>query len=244
MTNRSALIIYSDKSKYGNLPGAQRDAIAWREYLQSDLGGQWLENEITTLANPSKQSLSNHLSLMSNKADIGAIFFSGHGFHRRSCEIDSSFLCLNDREDIPVHMLNCGIPRLLIVADSCRGLEPMTKSARIQASLIERYSATSSNIRQRYEGEFLACEKGAIYMYSCDIDEAAGESATKGGYFSSSLITSAREWASAPNRKSPDSLSTAEAFSFAKARTKQLSPQQNPQYDAGRRLRHFPFAMI
>ena len=50
--NRKALIIYCTETNSGSLTGPRMDNKNIREYLKSDVGGQWYDNEIISLENP------------------------------------------------------------------------------------------------------------------------------------------------------------------------------------------------
>lgn len=238
--NREALIIYCEKSKYGDLPGAKADAKAWNTFLQNPTGGSWFTSEITTVASPTKSWLDRKLVEMRDNADIAFIAFSGHGFHRRVSTIDASFICINDKDDYKVSDLNCGVDRVMIIADTCRGIEPVTEQYSVNASLRKSARAKVST-RARYEKAFQQAEKGAIFLYACDIDESAGDDEVKGGYFSSSLIRTTTEWASTASLGGVRD--ARKAFDEAYAFTNALAPQQHPVYNGGRRMRHFPFGV-
>ncbi len=237
-TSREALLIYCDKhSKHGDLPGARSDALSWNAYLESDLGGGWRDDEVTVLASPSILQLEQKLRSIQN-ADIGFVTFSGHGYHKQGKDVDSTYLCLNDKEDIEIYKLNCGIPKMIIIADSCRGLEYETElyEARAELSLKKAMLPTT---RRRYEEAFSKAERGAIYMYACDVQESASEN-SEGGLFSSSLVRCSGSWA---GKESNSVLDCKEVFGCANKRVSVRAPQQNPQYDGGRRLHHFPFGI-
>jgi hypothetical protein len=242
MTRRALLIEASRIKNLADLPGAREDVASYRDFLKSDFGGAWEDPEIHVLSNPSKKLLTEWLEL-AGKADYSFVTFSGHGEHVVGKKINETRVCINDTEEFPVYSLNTGSPRCLVVADACRKVTrvSMEKSARsIMASLMEAEEALRPNrqrCRRLFDLTLTQSERGAIFMYSCDLDEAASDTDS----FSRFLVAVGEGWA---ERRSAGVLLADGAFKVAAKETTARNKQQHPQMDAGRRIAYFPFAVL
>jgi hypothetical protein len=246
MTRKAILIEASTIKKHDDLPGARADVKKYKAYLQSAIGGAWMDSEISVLSHPTKDLLSKHIKLAGH-ADYAFVAFSGHGYHAQGKDIDESRLCINDTEEIAVFELNPGCARSLMVADSCRKLVqvPLIESAEaFQLALNARMGKLLPNpqrCRVLFDHLISEADKGPIYFYSCDLDEAAGET-EGGGYFTQALLDVSQAWAESPSRMR--SFPTNDAFQAAAEVTTRKNRQQNPKMQAGRRRNHFPFAVF
>jgi hypothetical protein len=241
--SRIALLIEASKSKkHGDLPGAVEDVASYASFLASDFGGAWKDDEIRVLNNPSKDLVNAWLKVAKN-ADYAFITFSGHGYHAVGKGINETRLLINDDQEMAVSELNPGNPRVLIIPDACRKVTPVTmeKSARsIQASLTEAARFLKPNrqrCRELFDKGITNAELGSIYMYSCDLNEAAGDTNS----FSRMLVGVGEAWA---ERRDAGTLASNYAFAGAAEATTKKNPQQHPKMDAGRRINHFPFAVL
>ena len=87
-------------------------------------------------------------------------------------------------------------------------------------------------------------------MNACSIDETAGESASDGGYYTSSLIDAGNKWAkkrlsTIDLSKSFATSSTQESHEAAAIQVKLLSGgRQNPSFESPRVEKKFPFAVV
>jgi Caspase domain len=241
--NRSAILIEASKIKnHADLPGAREDVESYKAYLKSDFGGAWEENEIITLSHPSKTDLTRWVKY-SSMHDFSFITFSGHGYHAIGKKIDETRLCINDSEEFVVTDLNPGNPRVFIISDACRKVTDVTMekyAGRFAMTLNEaqkRLKSNRQNCRAIYDYAVSSAEKGAIYLYSCDLDESASDSNS----FSRMLVGIGEAWG---ERNAPGIFPSDQAFSQAAAATTRKNPQQHPKMDAGRRLTHLPFAVF
>lgn len=245
MSRRAILIEASKIKDHGDLPGARADVANYKAFLESAIGGAWNDNEITVLSHPARKSLLEWIAYARSQ-DYAFVTFSGHGHHVRGKDIDETRLCINDSEEVAVHDLNPGNPRSLIVTDSCRGLtilEAEEYSRSFQLSLNAKMAALRpdrARCRALFDASLEQAERGPIFMYSCDLNEAAGES-NRGGYFSRAMLDVAEAWA---DQKERGTLRSNNAFAGAAQVTTRKNPQQHPVSEAGRRNVHFPFSVF
>jgi len=239
---RYALLIEaSEVPGEDRLEGAKADVMAYHDWLYSKPGGDWRNDEIVTLNTPTASEVRRALT-RAGKVDYAFVAFSGHGFHSK--ELDLTKLCMRDgrmtvREIIP------DSPRCAMVVDACRNVMPEIFTKSFQLSLLEarRYAkfAEERNFRQDFENLVADAEKGTIFLYSCDLEESAGESSL-GGYFSRFLVEAGGAFADR-NQDGSKWYSTKHAFTSAARMTTERNRQQHPKYEPGRRLVHFPFGV-
>lgn len=221
------------------LPGAKSDAKHFREWLYSKNGGDWYTKEMVVLHTPTVRDVKKAIET-AGKVDFAFVTFSGHGFH--SEELDQTKVLLKDGR-MGVRDLIPDTDRCTMVVDACRNVMPEIFPETIQLSLGMRTKSAmvaQRNYRQDFETELAKAEKGTIFLYSCDLDESAGESDT-GGYFSRYLLETGRKFVEQTD--GTKWLSTYNAFGPAAAATTGRNSQQHPKYEPGRRLLHFPFAV-
>lgn len=240
--SRAALLIEASKvPSERELPGAVVDVVNFRRFLESQIGGAWEKDEILELHNPVVSELRAALSTVKTR-DYSFIAFSGHGEHLRGKELDESVVLLSDRIEVPVRELNSGSQRCTVVIDSCRGLRILDEQ--VGRSLIKLASgdnASRARHRELFDQQLDFSEAGAIYLYSCSVDESAQETVNGGGVFTASLIQAGEEFYNRPPVRSVLTVDTAFLSAFSLANSKY--PQQHPQFQPGRRLRYFPFAV-
>jgi hypothetical protein len=243
MTRKALLIGKVESKRYGDLPGVSVDLVNFRNYLLSDFGGAWEEDEIITVNDPSLLEIE-FAKERSSKSNFAFIAFFGHGHHLIDKYKDETIIIINDKEELPVSSLNPGCPRVLIVIDACRKIEYFDEE-KISAKASLKMAETRLRYRYReiYDQALSETERGCITIYSCNLDEAAGEDRRMGGLFSSSLIICGDTWHQSTSYGNESIYTVRDAFNCASRRTNQIMPQQNPQMDAGRRLYYFPFAV-
>jgi hypothetical protein len=246
LSRRALLIESSQMQGQPDLPGARLDVQNWRAYLLSDAGGAWNDQEITVLSRPSWADLRVRLDLEAT-TDYVFMSFSGHGYHRRGDDIDESLICLTERDEVRVREVNPGNARCTFVIDACRQLvtdEELLERSIIAAMMVKSFALAD---RQRYRDLFDRAmqngERGMIRLYSCDIDEAAGESRRSGGYYTSALIGCSVEWQENAAAGHAYYYPTDRAHNCATQRVSMRFPQQHAQYEGGRRNNHFPLAV-
>lgn len=245
--DRLAILIEASKLKdHDPLPGAVADVENYAEFLKSPVGGAWQESEITTLHNPRRENLKRYIQIAAHY-DFTMVTFSGHGHHVVGAKgVNETRLCLNDTEEIAVHELNPGNPWSLVIADTCRKVTVLEMEYEVRgfrnlmAEKRAHFRPDAKKCRELFDKSITEAEKGPITMYSCDLNEAAGES-SRGGYFSCGLLEISAAWA---DRGDGSVLRSNTAFTGAAAYTTNKNPQQHPVQEAGRRLVHLPFAVL
>lgn len=242
MKRRAIIVVCPKSSRHGDLPGTEADAQNYLNYLQSAEGGAWNPDEIAVYRNPSRAELLRALSSTWG-VDYAFLAFSGHGYHIQDEDLDETRLLLNDAEEISGPAFTTGCNREFVVIDACRKVEHVAEpEKRIFANLseMEKSGYTRLQCRALFERKVMEAEGGRIEMYSCDLDQAAGES-PRGGHFTRALLDGARQWANSLTYSGSHALSTREAFAIAEKGTRK---PQRPQYRPGRRLVHFPFGVM
>lgn len=248
MKRRAILIEAANVKGLDYLPGAEADIRNYQQYLCSITGGCWQKTEIRALSKPSRSQLLAEIGAAEREAEYLFISFSGHGYTKRTssqlpCPSDNqlTMLCLNDSEEIPVSDINPAIKNFFI-ADSCRSFEQVMEKAKAFA---ERLTATARSMREEiarvlFDAAVRSAEAGQILAYSCGVNESAGKDKNSGGYFSSTMMECGITLSSSGSQRA---ISTREIFDCASLAVKLKAAQQNPLYFAGRRMRHFPFAV-
>jgi len=245
MPTRRAILIESSQTKHGDLPGAREDVKNLRKYLLTNIGGAWVSSEIVILSTPSKSVVQSAIE-DARKIDYVIMSFSGHGHHKVGKDLDETSLILNNHEEIPVHELNPCNDRGVLIVDACRGITPVLveekKSffAKAAASVLPW---TRAKFREYYDLAIAHADKGQSVLYSCNVEESAGDTPS-GGLFSRSLIRCADNWGQLHETSTNRGVYTVrETFDCAAAATTTRRPQQHPQYNE-RRIRQFPFAVV
>lgn len=232
MIKRNALIIEcSAVAGQEKLPGAIRDADAWRSYLLSNRGGAWSSNEITVLSNPTPQLVRSKISLMTDGYSF--VTFSGHGYV--SARNKETMVCLQGG-DVSEIDLTPTSERASIILDSCRGVVSVALEAIFAEASLRKASEDRESFRILFDRALERAEKGDCRIYGCAFDQAAQENKA-GGVFTQALVQSGESWSGS------GVFSLREAFDEAKRVVARKHPQQTPESELGRRLNHFPFAV-
>ena len=254
---RKAIIIESSNIKGESyLPGAAVDASNWKNFLSSDLGGNWLESEIESYSNPSSITIQRLLRDAAS-GDYTFVVFSGHGAE--------GTVCLNDYEhNSPIAGLTPLSTKGTLILDTCRGSDGgerysfpsmATKSAYVALANSESRSVMTamnervenfSNIqdiispRSLWHGYLEKASIGKVKMQSCAKGQSAGEDVNSGGYYTSLLMQSANKWYSLA--KSMEQHTTHDAHSYARDN---MPNKQRPEYTSSpvSAFREFPFAI-
>lgn len=218
MKRKAILIANTD-----GLPGTKKDIESIREFLLSRRGGHWYEQEITSLVNPSKQSLQTAISAAREaKYDFVLMHFSGHGGQK----INDVILEINDKSEYILDSQLFGIAtRQVSIFDCCRAIVTPSLEARKEAVFAESYS----NSRNAYERLIMSAAEQQLKLYACSKGETAGED-SKGGYYTQNLLNSASS-----ARNDPMTFNYAHTICSSVVRVI-TNDKQNPEIISGRHL--------
>ncbi|PHM81165.1 hypothetical protein CHH38_13260 [Acinetobacter nosocomialis] len=249
MISRKALIIGSPDKK---IPGVNIDTANMNSFLKSAIGGAWKESEIINLTNPSKNIVISNINQL-EKYDYSFVFFAGHGYY--STSKDCTVISINRSETLDSTLLRKGSPKHTLILDCCRELvdEQNLNEAAFESMVYD--SATTQYIdiqecRKYFDKKIKESNLGLVVMNSCDLNEYAGENEKRGGYYTSSLIKSARDWADKKLvtinlQKNYATYSTKKSHDSASTIVKRLSAdRQNPVYEGPRSDSSFPFTIV
>lgn len=249
MTSRKALLIGAPDAK---IPGVNIDIENLKNFLMSPNGGLWYEDEITILISPYEAELANAVRKLQSH-DYSFTFFAGHGYH--STDRNSTILHINPYQTFDSMFLRYGAHKHTLILDCCRKLQidtnlikSLTEAKTLNFS--ESQSLTPWKCRINFDNVISKCDTGIVVMNSCSINQTAGESETKGGYYTSSLINSANSWTKIALQNinlsnSFDILSTQDCHNIATFNVAQLSGgRQKPSIENSRSRNTFPFAVV
>lgn len=267
MLKRFAIIIESSNVRgQADLPGARQDAMNWRSFLMSDLGGAWRSDEIVVLNKPLSATIKGLLNTCKDRYVFLA--FSGHGYedYNPYSRTYATKICLNDSEqDVAIDGISPGRWGTAVF-DCCRGVEngqghikianesfSATRRSTFGATMdsAEYLIANSANfctqIQEKIGKVFLQeiesmTTHAAVRMYSCGRDESAGEDPNAGGYYTTLLIQGAKTWGEAQRTSKVYSVyNTKQAHDFAVEAMQEVNSEQHPEYDPS--WQAYPFAI-
>jgi hypothetical protein len=224
------------------LSGAVADVQRFERFLLSPYGGAWRPSEIMKLVDPRVRDVAAAL-LASSLADYTLFTFSGHGWYLVDDETGEgeTMLCMASPRDIPETALISQCPRQLVIIDACRTVfrpEPQVKIGGLAEVFKSMPDAAAS--RRLFDDLVPRCEAGRIVMYSCGLDESAGED-KYGGYFSRALVDECE--AACTGSHQQVIVNALNGFQRAEQAMTARHPPQHPEYNGGRRHHHFPLAV-
>ena len=231
---RKALIIgaaYDDP----DIPGVYTDLDVWDKFLKSPCGGGWESSEVDKLKDPDFRQLEAALRKLFD-VDYAFIVFCGHG---ATVKLDKpwteTLLYFGNHGTLTDSKINPGPRRCTLLLDCCRGHLPLSAD---QLFLIEGKAASYLDrdaSRTLFDNALSQADRGLVTIYAASV----GESASDRRSFSKQLILQTENVMEVHKGVLPQPLAvelTAEAM-------KETMPQQHPEYNGGRRLNHFPFAV-
>jgi hypothetical protein len=244
MIKRKALIIGNpgEQGKENYCNGVNHDLDNYRDFLLSPFGGYWYPTEVNTLLKPSTTTVRNALFEI-QKCDYSMIIFSGHGIYSKIS--NSTLLELNYTDVFDSVNLRKGAEKHTLILDCCRMVdkELFEEMTIIAKALESRAMINPMKFRERFDREIENCSNGIVAMYACAINEKAGDDSQRGGYYSSNLISNAREYCNSSLNFS-EILSVVQAHDMTiKSVVEKSNNQQHPQIDKQRSGPYFPFAI-
>ena len=248
--NKRVLIIANPgrKGAENYCEGVNKDVENYQRYFLSATGGNWYQDEIEVLMQPSRSLAEQKIQAM-NSFDFSIIVFVGHGYSRYG----DTYLELrpgrwtNDTEnDISVEKLKNPKQKRIIIVDCCRkAWEPILEHAQQYSLIKASTSAIGYNTRREYEMLIHRMHVMNIVMYSCDLGETAGDDSRKGGYYSYSLLNvcyaAARECV---HKGGFYYLSAVGAHDRAVPLVQAKKEDQNPQIEKPRSGEYLPLAVV
>jgi hypothetical protein len=233
---RHALIIGSPDDQ---IKGVYDDMRNYRRFFESANGGGWYPHEITTLECPSSELVKQHLAAMRN-ADYSVVIFAGHGYYStaRRC----TMLELRKADHIEDYALKVGSPKHTLIIDACRVVIRDTQLKQAMEAVVARFdTANLVGSRLMFDKAVQASAPGLATMYSCALNETAGDIPGTGGRYSSSLLAASEDWAGSTLS---GVLSVSGAHERAVPGTVLHSGgRQNPVGEFPRSVPRFPFAV-
>lgn len=237
---KTVLIAYPGESSDKNYcPGVFVDIDNYKEYLTSPLGGGWIydpyddkKSEIKIFSEDiTRKMLLTYLENL-KYYDYVIIAFCGHGGYSSRCQ--QTVLEIGPCERIyESELIDIGFRENLIL-DCCRIVLADTITESIEHFGLKIASAPCSCLdlnkcRRLYDYSISQCGSGTNILYGCNIKETSGESKDRGGYFSSSLIRTAKRWQQKYILKNNQILSILDAFQLAIPFVTAKKVDQNPQ---------------
>lgn len=236
---RRALIIYCNDTESGKLKGPPHDNQNFRDYLTSNLGGNWSDEEIHSLQNPSSVQIANEINIFLNGADYTFIIFTGHGFiniddrKRQYVELSNG--------DISISNLRTTAKRQTLIVDACRGFfSPARGLARDFGDVFEHFTGKTST-RKIFDNAVLKAEEGWTVLYAASKNQTSLDT-EEGAAYLLSLLEFAKNWGETIkiNKILPINVAHKRAKIYL---SENFDTIQVPSQNAEKRINHFPFAV-
>lgn len=154
-----------------------------KNYLLSNIGGKWYENEIYLLNTNNINEVKKYINLVKNE-DNDFVFcaFSGHGWYdgnkySRVFEIGEKDLYESEFKQLSIKQLS--------IFDSCAEVfkpKISTQSSKFENS-IAMDSMDTKNYREIYNAEIIQCLPQDISLYSSRVNELSQTDEDLGGHF-------------------------------------------------------------
>ena len=164
---RKKILIIGDTD---TLEGVPVDIAGFYDFFTSPEGGNWRDDEIETLKNPTKREFFRELDkIEDDNLDYLITIFSGHGSELN----DETVLCINREETIELSDLMDLCRKQLIIADCCR-TNYMTIQVDLVSILLETTALSMSRndpVREAYEQRIAESTPQQIILFACDEGE-------------------------------------------------------------------------
>lgn len=196
---RRAILILNDGGPSNYLPGVKVDKVNYLNFLKSDEGGAWEDNEIRVYENDcSRELLLNYIDFYrkAEQTEYWLIIFSGHGYTNSQNE---AILELSPGKECSVNEIkkatNCS--RRLLIADSCRlVIHAITDSLKRELKLFSDVSAGynyRTRCRELYMNQLEKVYKDSFNAaYAAEYNQCANDDDVTGGYYSFELLKTAK----------------------------------------------------
>lgn len=187
---RKALIIGNSGKKNTDeyLPGVKNDVKNFVNYLKSNNGGRWVDNEILISLDDSINEVKRKIDNFKNSyADYAFVVFSGHGSF--STNFNCRKLYIFDDYILESSILKTSSKQLTVI-DTCAGIENDTRM--LTEGNLSMEHALSKNERTKdyrflFEQAIQKCSPQQIILYSCEKGQSSAD-AEEGGLYSYNLL--------------------------------------------------------
>lgn len=185
MVKRKALLIGASG---GDLPGVKVDVNGYKEYLMSNKGGAWEENEIKVICDKPKDIIKTQLTLVKlEQNDFVFTVFTGHGAY--STIRDERFVCDNEDNNIYESELLGLSSKQVLILDSCANyIHEEFSESRAMICLENASDSERKYYREKYDKEISQCPNQLIKLYSCSENQSSSDNKMRGGVYSYNLI--------------------------------------------------------
>lgn len=244
---KKAILIITNPGKEGAdnyCEGVYKDADNYKDFFQSEVGGEWYQDEITLLDRPKKETVMKTLQGW-DAYEYSIIIFSGHGYFSKN-DNETVIECQPGKtgdstdEDLIISRL-CNNGKRLIILDCCR--KPLDillhEEAQANFSIITK---SMRSTRAEYESIIRKCDRMNIIGYGCGIGEAAGDSSSSGGYYTYSLLQGAKQFGKEMEKGRYASFPSVHTRA-SKIINKLRGSTQHPQIEKPRDGKYFPFVI-
>jgi hypothetical protein len=232
--------------------GVYVDVKNYQQLLLSPEGGAWEAGEIIQLDRPNIATVRFWIGDCSMH-DYSFVMFTGHGWF--SSVDKDRVLELRKGEAIASNELLTDTNKRTVILDCCQKVHEVSlleKRARMLTAMANeaqrRRTPNRDNCKRLFLNSIVAAERGFVRMCSCQIGEVSRDDDATGGYYNSSLIDCADDWAAqqAKSQWGGDAiLSVVEVHEPAAAITRRRSAGlQNPTIEKARTGPYFPISVF
>lgn len=213
----------------GDTTISNRHIDLWRQFLASNTGGAWRDQELIHLNNATKDDLISALQISSG-AEFSLLIILGKASLRKrdlpwpEIEIEVEQSTIKDCDLIP------DSPTCCVVIDGTYD-NSGRKTVGLPSLSANKYTEKYSNL---YNNAIQRAENGMVNVYGGFHNAPLNPPF----YFSELIINSVLKWAAS----SSEILNLYEAINLAKSDAKVVESKY-PQYNGGRRRHHLPFAV-
>lgn len=177
------------------LQGISKDINHIKNFLTSNIGGAWDNNEIDICINPTLTSLQSKLKLEKSKNyDYMMVFFTGHGGHKR----EETYVQINDSNELIAQSeLEKLCNKQINIYDCCRSeimdLNESIISMESYTTLSNQDMMSRATIKELYENRIKLAKPQQLILYSCSLNEVSYDT-SNGAVYLSSLLEDAKNF--------------------------------------------------
>lgn len=176
---RKAILIGCPGKGKRFLSAVEFDLANVKNFLLSNRGGRWFENEIIVLDNPSITTLLN--IIQASIADYVVVYFTGHGWANHH----EKYLCLKDGDIEDLLLLNQS-PRQRVIIDACRKI-PLHAISGLPKEDIYLHADGNYPARELFDKYILLSPVGQTIIHATSHNTEAYANQT-GSHFTESLL--------------------------------------------------------